>query len=146
MNCPKCRVALAPSHIARIEVDKCPKCSGIWLEYQELDQLEDTAFDVDEWKGTLVFRSEATTLPCPKCRAPMKRFDYRLFGLELEFCGQLHGYWLDKGEENVILELMRKTEADALHKLTAEARWAFFRKNINSSKFGNYLRHLMGFI
>ncbi len=76
----------------------------------------------------------------------MKRFDYRLFGLELELCAHLHGYWLDKGEEDTVLELMRKTEADALRKLDAESRWAFFRKHINSSKFGNFLRQLMRFI
>ena len=74
----------------------------------------------------------------------MKRFLYRLFGLELEFCDRLHGYWLDEGEESRILELMSKTEADALRKLNAEDRFARFRKNLRSPTFVASLRKLIG--
>ena len=144
MNCPKCSVALGPGQILHIDVEKCPNCSGVWLDYQELDQLEDTAFDIDEWKGTLVFKPEPTRLPCPVCSLSMKRFLYRLFGLELEFCDRLHGYWLDEGEESRILELMNKTEADALRKLNAQNRFARFRKNLRSPTFVASLRKLIG--
>ncbi len=109
-----------------------PELFGSLAGLSRFDELEDTAFDIDEWKGTLVFKPEPTRLPCPVCSQWMKRFNYRLFGLELEFCDQLHGYWLDKGEEGRILELMSKTEADALRKLNAEDRFARFRKNLRS--------------
>ncbi len=35
MNCPKCSVALVPGHVLQIDVDKCPNCSGVWLDYQD---------------------------------------------------------------------------------------------------------------
>jgi Zn-finger nucleic acid-binding protein len=107
----------------------------MWLDHHELDELEDRAFDVDEWKGTLVFERVATSLPCPRCGTQMKRFRYRYFNLELDFCEQAHGYWLDKGEERQILELMRKTKASALRKLKAEDRFRRFRYYLDHPGF-----------
>lgn len=135
LNCPKCGNQLGGGRIAGIEVEKCPRCSGAWLDHQELDDLEDQAFDVDEWKGTLTFSTEPTSLACPKCGLPMKRFRYRLFDLDLECCERLHGYWLDAGEDKRILELMKKTKADAFRALDAENRWIYFRRHIGSPRF-----------
>jgi hypothetical protein len=47
-----------------VDVEKCPNCSEVWLDCQELDELEDTVFDIDEWKGTLVFKPEPTRGRC----------------------------------------------------------------------------------
>jgi Zn-finger nucleic acid-binding protein len=140
MNCPKCQVQLVTARIAGIETDRCPRCSGRWLDHDELDRLEDTAFDVDEWKGTLVFEAVPTSLGCPKCGAVMKRFRYRYFELELEFCERAHGYWLDEGEEDRILEAMRRTRADARRTLNAEEEWRRFRRHLDSPGFIEALR------
>ena len=142
MICPKCRVPLAAARVLGVDVDRCPRCAGIWLDEPELDQLEDTALDVDEWKGTLVFATRPTSLACPRCGSSMKRFQYRLFDVELECCEGLHGYWVDAGEEQQIVELMRQTKADALRKLDAEARWLRLRRDVGSSSFVSVLRQL----
>jgi Zn-finger nucleic acid-binding protein len=142
MTCPKCQVPLAAARLLEVDVDQCPRCAGIWLDEPELAQVEDTAFDVDEWKGTLAFATSPTSLACPRCGSSMQRFQYRSFDLELECCARLHGYWLDAGEEQRILKLMRKTKADALRKLDAEARWLRFRRDLGSSGFLGTLRRL----
>jgi Zn-finger nucleic acid-binding protein len=142
LTCPKCQASLTAVRLLGVDVDQCPRCAGIWLDEPELDQVEDTALDVDEWKGTLVFATNPTSLACPRCSSSMKRFQYRLFDLELECCAHLHGYWLDAGEEQRILTLMRKTKADALRKLDAEARWLRFRRDVGSSSFLDGLRRL----
>lgn len=142
MKCPRCDVPMVSGRIVRIDVERCPTCTGVWLDHEELDELEDEALDVDDWKGTLVFGTEPTTLACPKCGVQMKRFHYRLFDLELECCATFHGYWLDAGEDRRILELMEKTKANAFRKLNAEARWAYFRRHIRSSGFVHALRKL----
>ena len=44
MKCPKCEVSLEKYKYEGIEIEKCPTCQGMWFDYQELDDLEDTEF------------------------------------------------------------------------------------------------------
>ncbi len=39
MDCPRCKTALRIEDYRGIEVDRCPQCQGMWLDYGELDQL-----------------------------------------------------------------------------------------------------------
>jgi Zn-finger nucleic acid-binding protein len=137
-------VPLVAARLAGIDVDRCDRCRGSWLDHAELDVLEDQAFDVDEWKGTLAFEARPTSLPCPRCSAAMRRFRYRLFDLELEFCERLHGYWLDEGEDERILELMRASKTRALRTLDAEERWRRFRRYLDSPGFIETLTRWLG--
>ena len=41
MNCPNCNVDLAIGERAGLSIDYCPKCRGIWLEKDKLDQILD---------------------------------------------------------------------------------------------------------
>ena len=136
MHCPRCNVELELEQYKGIEVDRCPNCQGIWLDYHELDQLEDIAFDSDEFKGTMVYSPRTSELLCPICRQPMKAFDYRAYyDLELDFCPEEHGFWLDAGEEKRVLELMGQAEKDLKRKAAAEAEWTNFLGKAGSKSF-----------
>jgi Zn-finger nucleic acid-binding protein len=106
-----------------IEVDYCPNCRGMWLDFDELDQLEDVAFDDDEHKGSLVHYQTSTGFLCPRCEAPLQEFEYRLYDLKLDYCTQKHGFWLDAGEEQRVVEIMRQRNAEIHRKLDAEGEW-----------------------
>ena len=106
-----------------IEIDRCTNCRGMWLDHGELGQLEDTVFDDDKLKGSLMPRSFPGELACPKCGDRMQRFYYRSYNLELDFCEERHGWWLDAGEEKRILELMNQRVKDLNRKAKAEAGW-----------------------
>ncbi|MFC1944351.1 zf-TFIIB domain-containing protein [Chloroflexota bacterium] len=108
MKCPRCNGELTPEQYEGIEVDRCIVCKGMWLDYGELEMLEDTAFDENEEKGSLMYRSFQGDLLCPKCQRPMQFFSYRATNLELDFCDQQHGVWLDAGEDKRILKTMEK--------------------------------------
>lgn len=43
-RCPKCGAELVPVSYRGIELDKCSRCQGVWLDFGELDQVvaEDT--------------------------------------------------------------------------------------------------------
>jgi Zn-finger nucleic acid-binding protein len=115
----------------------------MWLESQELEQLEDEVFDLGEHaKGTLVFSSTPTTAKCPECNALLKRFRYRLHDLEMEFCENQHGYWLDDDEDTRVLEVMKKEEADLERKLLAEDKWTAMLKHMRSGSFLSRVREL----
>tara|TARA_Y100000310_G_C20354512_1_gene655987 strand:+ start:223 stop:576 length:354 start_codon:yes stop_codon:yes gene_type:complete len=107
----------------------------MWLDYGELDQLEDTVFDKDKLKGSLMFRSFDSELVCPKCEGRMQRFNYRAYNMELDFCEQEHGVWLDAGEEKRVLELMKQRIKDLNRKANAEKEWGDFLTKLKSPSF-----------
>ena len=45
-RCPKCGAELVPVPYRGIELDKCSRCQGVWLDFGELDQVvaDDTGF------------------------------------------------------------------------------------------------------
>jgi Zn-finger nucleic acid-binding protein len=141
VKCPTCRVELVPTIRHKLKVNYCQSCKGMWLEHDELEELEDEAFDFgDRWKGTLVFSSTPTTHECPECTVLLQRFKYRFYDLEMEFCPRQHGYWLENDEDNRVLELMKKEERDLQRKLLAEDRWASTLKHMRSPSFFSKLR------
>ena len=143
LKCPKDGSDLTPATRHGVSVNLCAACKGMWVSPQAFDALENTAFDLDEHaKGTLVFSSAPTDAKCPECDAALKRFNYRLFDLELEFCDNQHGYWLDAGEDTRVLELMKKTEAGIDRETTAEDRWARTLKHMHSGSFLDKVRDL----
>ena len=143
MNCPRCNAELKTAKYKGIEIDKCVSCNGMWLDYWDLDQLEDTALNIDEIKGTMVFSSEPSKLPCPKCEGPMRMFRYRAYSLELDFCEGEHGFWLDKGEEKRVLALIAQRIKDLKRSDAAEREWAGFLRKLKSKSFGQKLKKVV---
>ena len=143
MNCPKCKTALEIQTRHKVKVECCPSCKGMWFAPQELKTLEDEAFRHDEHaKGTLVFSATETELQCPECADRLKRFNYRLYDLEVELCQHGHGYWLDDGEDSRVLELMKKEEAGIDRSFTAEQKWTGLVKHLHSGSFLDRVRDL----
>ncbi|MDE2090810.1 MAG: zf-TFIIB domain-containing protein [Gammaproteobacteria bacterium] len=143
MKCPKCNTDLMPAIRHKIKVNYCQSCKGMWLDCQELNQLEDEVFDFgDDAKGTLVFNSTPTTAKCPECSAPLKKFNYRFYDLEMEFCENQHGYWLDEDEDTRVLQLMKEEEKDETRKLLAEDQWTRTLKHMRSGSFLSKVKDL----
>ena len=115
----------------------------MWFDPDKFQALENERFHLDEHaKGTLVFSSEPTEAKCPKCAAGLRRFNYRLYDLELELCTNGHGYWLDKGEDTRVLELMKTEEAGIDRSFDAEHKWKSMVDHLHSGKLLDRLRDL----
>lgn len=143
MKCPKCKVDLASTIRHKLKVNLCPSCKGMWLEHDELEELEDEVFDFgDRWKGTLEFAASGTSDTCPECPALLQRFKYRFYDLEIEFCPNQHGYWLDADEDTRVLELMKKEESDLKRKLLTEDKWTGVLRRMRSPSFFTKLKDL----
>jgi Zn-finger nucleic acid-binding protein len=143
MQCPTCNADLIETKRDGIDLKYCQSCKGMWLTRQELEQLEDKVFDFDDdKKGSLIFSSAATTRNCPQCGKPMRTFQYRLYDLQLDFCVDAHGYWLDADEDKRVLELMKKEEAGLKRKVLAEDKWASHLKSLRSGSFLDKVRDL----
>ncbi len=135
MECPRCRGSklVLQDHLG-IEVDACPQCRGMWLDYHEMDQLEDTVMDQDHLKGSMMYAERPSDIRCPKCAQPMTTFNYRAYDLPIDFCDGGHGFWLDAGEEKRVLELMEKRLRDLKRTASAEGEWVGFLKGISGRK------------
>jgi Zn-finger nucleic acid-binding protein len=143
MKCPNCNAGLVQTKRNGVEVEFCQACKGMWLSRQELEQLEDEVFDFgDTEKGSLMLGSTATNFKCPQCDKLMNRFQYRLYDLEMDFCPDGHGYWLDPDEDKRVLELMKKEEADLGRKVLAEDRWTAHLQYLRSGTFIDKVRDL----
>ena len=54
MNCPRCHAVLSVEKYEGIQIDRCSSCKGMWLDYNELDQLEDKELNDDETGVTAI--------------------------------------------------------------------------------------------
>ena len=144
MKCPKCSTDLVQSKLSGVDAELCPSCKGAWLTRQELNQLEDEVFDFgDDEKGTLVFDPQADTLTCPQCGKAMKRFEYRFYDLEMDFCEDGHGFWLEAGEDARVLQLMKQEEAGLKRSVLAEDKWGSLTQFWRSGSFLDRVRDLI---
>jgi Zn-finger nucleic acid-binding protein len=126
MNCPKDQSELKMEKLQDVEVDRCPTCQGIWLDYEELDTIEDRVMTDDHAKGTMMWNPTQTELRCPTCGEKMNTFDYRLEKLHIEVCPKGHGFWLDHGEEQRVVKAMEDRIAGQERSRKAESEWAGF--------------------
>lgn len=132
MKCPKCGTPLVKkSYKGMMEVDCCPNCRGMWLDFNELDRLEDVAFDRDEYKGSLVHRDSTTSYLCPQCESRLNEFQYRLYDLRLDYCENQHGFWLDDGEDVRVMGIMAIRAAEVQRKVDAESEWRGILKKMH---------------
>jgi Zn-finger nucleic acid-binding protein len=133
MDCPKCAAALTKKYYkGMMEVDYCPVCRGMWLDFDELDKLEDMAFDEDSYKGSLVHHETGVNVKCPICALPLHEFEYRLYNLKLDYCTGKHGFWLDAGEDERVLEIMRAQNERIRRKKDAETEWGHVLQGLHS--------------
>ena len=141
MKCPNCDADLVQKKRDGIEMEVCPSCSGMWLTSQELAQLEDEVFDFgDDEKGSLMLGSAPTARKCPQCGKLLKSFQYRLYDLEMDFCEDQHGYWLEADEDKRVLALMKEEESNLGRKVLAEDRFAAHLQYLRSGSFLDHIR------
>ena len=134
MNCPKCNTELTKKYYkGMFEIDSCPNCRGMWLDFDELDKLEDVVFDEDAYKGSLVHFQTRTQFPCPHCGMMLDEFQYRLYDLRLDTCSEnKHGFWLDAGEDERVMEVMQRRAKETQRKINAEAEWKQMLKGMHA--------------
>jgi Zn-finger nucleic acid-binding protein len=143
MKCPNDGADLTPAERDGLKVQSCPTCQGMWLTAAELNALEDERFDLgDQEKGTLVFHPAESNRLCPGCGKPMTTFAYRDYDLELEFCPDGHGFWLDAHQDKRVLELMREEELRLKWSYRAEHKWTGQLQHWRSPGFLQKLRDL----
>ncbi len=128
MRCPRDDTELNVEHHRGIEVDRCPTCEGIWLDYHELADLEHEAMPDERLRGTLVYSPRPSGINCPQCNEALTEFQYRARRLEIDMCDKGHGFWLDHGEDKQVLAFLKERIKNLERAYSAEQRWAQSKK------------------
>ncbi|MFO7676299.1 MAG: zf-TFIIB domain-containing protein [bacterium] len=109
--CPKyCGVALEPIKVGKVEVDRCPKCEGVWFDSKGDELLEVIRVGWDKapepirrsWEagGVKFAMGKPNKYNCPRCGRELNTYNY--LGVRGAFaidgCPGGHGVWLDDSE------------------------------------------------
>jgi len=136
MNCPKCKTKKLSEKvkISDVVIDRCPSCSGLWFERDELrlakdKKLKDARWldieikdkslnwiEFDLWKDESKFKAEKDVKFCPHCQTSLYEIDYGDSGVKIDVCGVCKGIWLDRGEfKKIIKYLEEKVDYELLN-------------------------------
>ena len=107
-----------------VEIDHCPKCSGLWFDPGELQQGVATGGEeairtmsaehkanaqvggVRDWKTEWLDEEEGE---CPRCRLALRRTSAKgKKDLFLDICPGCEGVWYDGGEVNEFLDFRKQ--------------------------------------
>jgi Zn-finger nucleic acid-binding protein len=85
----------------QVEIDRCPECSGIYLDKDELEQIVSQKIEKVEECGPLKKSGASATAICPKCEKEM----FELTGaadVRFDWCMDCEGMFFDQGELSVL--------------------------------------------
>ncbi len=101
--CPRCEIPLWVLHIKHfgpvVEIDVCRQCGGTWYDKGELAvQIAD--HHMRDRLTNFPEVGEESPIPCPRCGGLMR---LRHEGeVEVDFCTECKGVWLDIGEDEAL--------------------------------------------
>jgi len=121
MKCPRDGAQLSTVRIDGIEPDMCPKCAGVWLDYDELKVvcgLHLTEVEKNLHEGIPVTGYEAGEVEgymrCPQCpegRLQQITYIFRL-PVRIDRCDQCLGFWVDKTELDAIVSEKKRLDEE----------------------------------
>ncbi|MCD6270310.1 zf-TFIIB domain-containing protein [bacterium] len=122
MFCPNCKAELKKAVFYNTEVSYCPKCLGIWFDFDQLNRAKDEKdkdlnwLDIDLWEDQTKFKIAKKDKLCPVCSVPLYSVSYGDSDIEVDVCNLCHGIWLDRGEfKKIINYLEEKGKKEVLH-------------------------------
>lgn len=111
MRCPvDSEVLKKTTYEAQIEIDQCPACSGMWLDYGELESIQDSKEndyseelgkipDFFEQSYKLALAKKEGAYSCPCCGKEMEKREYGLCSqIMIDVCPSCRGVWLNRDE------------------------------------------------
>ncbi len=113
--CPRCKTDLTAVTLGRTTVRECPKCEGLWVDTDSLNQICADREQQSLILGTAVNLPTDPSgdlevvryLPCPVCQELMQRVNFAHCSHVIVDVCKPHGTWFDKDELRRIVEFIR---------------------------------------
>jgi len=138
MKCPRDGSALETKiYEAKIEIDACGRCGGMWLDKGELEAIQETRErDYRQTLGNVsdtvkrsineVAQMETAPIRCLKCNSEMETREYGYCSqIIIDTCPEGCGLWLDAGEIQALEKFFERSQEEAAEAIPLRYRlWA----------------------
>ena len=152
MKCPDCekklkKVSTTSHYGAKIVLDQCSDCGGIWFDdfelhpipKKEIEKIE--SVDIDRLQKKSLLSKRGNNL-CPKCSIELEIFkDYNFpKQLEVEYCQNCSGLWMNRGEATDFKSWQERKIAKSSEPLVGEDKkfQEEIKSLLTSHKSGNF--------
>jgi Zn-finger nucleic acid-binding protein len=114
-KCPRCRVDMNCLAIGPTHVRECPRCQGLWVDADSLEQICTDREKQAAVLGTAIpslkpppnALEQVRYVPCPVCQRLMNRVNFaHCSNVVVDVC-KGHGTWFDRDELQRILDFIR---------------------------------------
>jgi Zn-finger nucleic acid-binding protein len=118
MQCPKDKIEMNQQDLGGVLIDECPACGGIWFDQGELDAAKDALepdlnwIELELWRDEERFNLSLSDRECPRDNKQLVCFKYGDAAIEIEYCLQCRGIWLDHGEFKKIVSIVSSLESE----------------------------------
>ena len=106
--CPVCREPMIAFELEGIEIDRCVRCGGTWLDAGELEQIAELAEVPAGPLSDALQRSDEgkrSRRRCPRCGRKLYTVAVgRDAVVEIDRCPRGHGLWFDAGEMKALVQ------------------------------------------
>lgn len=123
-SCPRCTYPLQTREGPGLQIDRCPRCRGFFLDPGETAQLYGLSAEPASWVHSEVASSRGRSrLSCPAGHGSMEifRLSHGEVALDVDVCRQCKGLWLDASEDRHLVEIVNAFHNDKSAQLQAES-------------------------
>jgi Zn-finger nucleic acid-binding protein len=117
--CPACNEPMVVFELDGVEIDRCLKCAGTWLDSGELDRL--AGGGTPDRMGAAIAGATGgrkAERRCVRCSARMEEITVQ--GVNIDRCPRGHGLWFDKSEMETLIAAFRDGDGGAMARLLGE--------------------------
>jgi len=121
--CPACKEPLVVFELDGIEIDRCLRCSGTWLDSGEITQLARMRNGLPDRLDAVITQAgegKKGERRCVRCSAKMRVI--KVHDVDIDRCPRGHGLWFDRSEMETLIASSRGSEGGAMVRLLGELR------------------------
>jgi Zn-finger nucleic acid-binding protein len=119
--CPACKEPLVVFELDGVEIDRCLKCAGTWLDSGEIDGLARIEGGAPDGLSAAIARVGGGTKGerrCVRCSARMEALAVN--AVEIDRCPRGHGLWFDKNEMETLIASFQGGDGGAMARFLGE--------------------------
>lgn len=121
--CPACQEPLVVFELDGVEIDRCLRCGGTWLDSGEVDRLARVEGGAPDRLSAAIAQAPAGSKSerrCVRCSARM--LELSVNAVEVDRCPRGHGIWFDRREMETLIASFQGGDGGAMARLLGELR------------------------
>lgn len=114
MECPNCKDNKLAVVMTKqgMQVDFCPRCEGVWLDKNEIYHFAKSPSDLKTKMEEAMKIQKPSSRISPASGKPMVELPILGGAINIDYCLESEGIWLDKGEINKLSAIKSKIQID----------------------------------